>query len=124
MNSHGHNSFLTFAASLVLTFCVPTAQESVDLIAGCRVPEISQESVDLISGNRVPTIAEESVDLISGDRVPAIVDESVDLIAGEPASEESTDLISVVQIASVPAPQKATPAHDDDWPSPITELLF
>jgi hypothetical protein len=108
MNSHRKSRLLTFAASLVLALCVP----------------IAQEPVNLISGNRVPAIAQESVDLISGDKVPAIAQESVDLLSGERVSEESTDLISTDQTASAPAPQKATPADDDGWPSPTTDLLF
>jgi hypothetical protein len=106
MNSHRKSSLLPFAVSLVLALCVPTAQKSVDLISGDRMPATAQESVDLLSGDRIPAIAQESVDLLSGERAP----------------DESTDPISTDQPASAPAPQKATPADDDGRPSPITKL--
>ena len=92
MNSPRESGLVIFAASLVLTLCLPIPKDYVELVSEDRVSAIRQDSVDLISGERVPAIAQDSVDLISGERVPAIPQDSIDLLSWAPVSEESTNV--------------------------------
>jgi hypothetical protein len=124
MNSPHESGLVIFAASLVLTLCLPIPKNYVELISEDRVSAIPQESVDLVSGERVLAIAQDSVDLISGERVPAIPQDSIDLLSWVPVSEESINLVSADQIASTPARHKATPStttHSRQLPNRCSE---